>query len=116
MSEQLPPETPTPAPTGDKKGIAVASLVIGILGLCFPWIPYAGLLGIIGSIVGLILGIKGLKTSGKGMAIAGIVLAVVSFLLWIIALFTVQGIAILLLLGPAIGDVFSQINSSLVSP
>lgn len=116
MSEQFAPVTPTPAPESGKKGMAIASLVIGIIGLCFPWIPYAGLLGIVGSIVGLVLGIKGLKTSGKGMAIAGIVLAVVSFLLWLIALFTVQGIAVLLLFGPAIGDVFSQINSSLVSP
>jgi hypothetical protein len=73
-----PARTPyRPQPVGDlKKGMAVTSLVLGVLGL-----PTVALL-FIGGIVGLILGIMALVRAngephvygGRGMAIAGIVL------------------------------------------
>ena len=58
-------------------GFATASLILGILSLCF---------GLITGVVGVILGFVGLsKRSGKGMAIAGLVLSFVGIALQIIA-------------------------------
>lgn len=56
----------------NKKGMAIASLVLGIVGLIAWIIP---LFGFPIAIIGLVLGIIGIKKGGKGMAIAGIVLA-----------------------------------------
>jgi hypothetical protein len=66
-----------------RNGLAVASLVLGIIS-----IPTLGLLGV-GAIVALVLGVIALKRikkepavyGGRGMAIAGIITSVVSFLL-----------------------------------
>src|SRR6185295_14038416 len=66
-----------------RRGLAIASLVLGILGL-----PTIGLLGV-GAMVGIILGVIALvkasrapaEYGGRGMAVAGIALAVVSILL-----------------------------------
>jgi type IV pilus assembly protein PilA len=74
-----PPPPPPPRPQAygaPKKGMAITSLVLGILG-----VPTAGCLGI-GALVGIVLGILALMKAnanpqeygGKGMAIAGIVL------------------------------------------
>ena len=80
MSEQLPPVS-SPAPTGDKKGLAIASLVLGILSLCGSGFLFCG--GIL-SIIGIVLGILGINTKGKAMAIAGIVLSAIGLLLAIV--------------------------------
>jgi len=66
-----------------RRGFAIASLVLGILGL-----PTIGLFGI-GAMVGIILGVIALvkagrapaEYGGRGMAVAGIALAVISILL-----------------------------------
>jgi type II secretory pathway pseudopilin PulG len=66
-----------------RRGFAIASLVLGILGL-----PTIGLLGI-GAMAGIILGVIALvkasrapaEYGGRGMAVAGIALAVISILL-----------------------------------
>jgi hypothetical protein len=53
-------------------GLAVASLVLGILSLLFVWIPLVGMISWVLSIVGLVLGLIGLgKPEGRGLAIAG---------------------------------------------
>jgi len=73
-----PPQPPTDAkPPG--KGLAVASLVLGILGPCT--------LGL-GSLIGIILGIVALvkisnagAASGKGLAVAGLVVSGITLLL-----------------------------------
>jgi hypothetical protein len=65
-------------------GLAIASLVAGMLGLCT-----AGL----ASIVGLILGITALKRigrsggalRGRGLAIAGLIVSICTLLLWVLA-------------------------------
>jgi len=62
---------PPPASEPDHKGLAIASLVVGILGICAWIIP---LCGFPMSIASLILGFFGLKSSSKGLAIAGLVL------------------------------------------
>ena len=66
-----------------RRGFAIASLVLGILGL-----PTIGLLGI-GAMAGIVLGVIALvkagrapaEYGGRGMAVAGIALAVISILL-----------------------------------
>lgn len=66
-----------------KRGLAITSLVLGILGL-----PTLGLLGV-GAILGIILGVVALVKAnkepavygGKGLAIAGIVTSAVSFIM-----------------------------------
>ena len=94
MTEQMqtPVNTPTgaPAATGGGKGLAIASLVLGILSLCASAAWWCG--GPI-SIVGLVLGALGLKTSGKGMAIAGMVLSVIGLLLVVIFRVLFRGLA-----------------------
>ena len=70
----------TPAPAPKTSGLAIASLILGIVGPCT-----VGL----GSIIGLILGIVGLvkigksagATGGRGLAIAGIVVSGLGILL-----------------------------------
>lgn len=66
------PAVPAPsAITNDRSGLAIASLVIGILSLCGWFIPICGLIFVV---VGLILGFMGLQSKQRGLAIAGIVL------------------------------------------
>lgn len=53
-------------------GLAVASLVLGILSILFVWIPFIGLVSWILAPIGLVLGLVALnKPFGRGMAIAG---------------------------------------------
>jgi hypothetical protein len=80
MAEQVQPPASTPGTNGGK-GLAIASLVLGILSLCASAAWWCG--GPI-SIVGLVLGALGVKSRGKGMAIAGIILSVVGLLLLVI--------------------------------
>jgi hypothetical protein len=96
-----------PLPTS---GLAIASLVSGIIG----WI----LLPILGSIVAIVLGNSARKETratppragGDGLATAGIILGWVQVGLLASA---VCIIAVLMMLGPMIGNTFSTINSSL---
>jgi hypothetical protein len=62
-------------------GKAIASMVLGIIGLIAWFIP---LFGAPITIVGLILGIKGLKSSNRGMAIAGVVMCIIGLVATII--------------------------------
>jgi hypothetical protein len=105
MSEQLPPVSepiPVPAPTGDKKGLAIASLILGILSLCASLGWWCG--GPI-SIVGLVLGFLGVKSSGKGMAIAGMILSAIGVLLTIV----------FVIISSVSGPIFQQIQSQLMN-
>jgi len=65
------------APVVDRKGNAVASLVLSILSIPASTIP---ILGIILGIIGLITGILGIKSSRKAMAIIGIILSTIGIL------------------------------------
>lgn len=82
---QLPPEIPAENPPFEQpsapkpgKGLAIAALILGLVGL----IPVIGALP---ALVGIILGIVALaaKKPGKGMAITGIVAGVLGVLLGI---------------------------------
>jgi len=98
-----PAPTPKPEPTpaintvSQTNGIAVASMVVGIISLLFSWIPIIGLIGFIGGIVAIILGIIALKkAAGKGLSIAGIVTGAMSVLCsLVIAFFIFAGIALI---------------------
>ena len=75
MSEQPPPHyVPAyssnlpPAPGG---GMAIASLVLGIVGLMAWFCP---IIGLAVNITGLVLGCKSLRSPNRGMAIAGVVM------------------------------------------
>lgn len=59
----------------DRKGMAVASLVLGIISVVLFCVWY---LSLPCAVVGLILGILSLKSSGRGMAIAGLVLSIIA--------------------------------------
>ena len=71
-----------------RKGFAIASLVMGILGLvgtCCSMMTF-GVLNLLLGIVGLIFGILGLKSQSKGIAIAGIVMAALNLIIGILLL------------------------------
>lgn len=74
--------------SGARKGFAIASLVLGIVGLILTCCSLAtyGALSILFGIMGLIFGILGLKSQGKGMAIAGIVMACLNLVIGILLL------------------------------
>jgi hypothetical protein len=68
------------------KGLAVASLVLGIIGILTSWFGLGGILGIIGLVLGLVAigkARKG-KAGGKGVAIAGTVLSGLAIALTIV--------------------------------
>jgi RNA polymerase subunit RPABC4/transcription elongation factor Spt4 len=67
--------------TGDKKGPAIAALVLGINSLWAFLFPF---LGFPVSVVGVIMGIVGYKSSKRGMALAGIILSIIGFVATII--------------------------------
>lgn len=63
---------------GEKKGLAIASLVLGIVSVVFMCLWY---IGIPCAILGLVFGILSNKAKKNGMATAGIVLSIIGFLL-----------------------------------
>ena len=73
---------------GGSKALAITSLILGICGIVFCWIPVFGLLI---AVAGLIVGIFALKNpNGKGMGITGFVLSIVGIVIglsYTIALF-----------------------------
>lgn len=89
MASQFPPDQapfpPDPFPGDDpgqpakqpSSGLAVTSLVIGIIGFGAWCLPICGLPLSIG---GLITGIMGMKSPGRGMAIAGVILNVLGLI------------------------------------
>jgi hypothetical protein len=108
MSVQLPPTSvpvSSPAPAGDKKGLAITSLVLGILSLCASVGWFCG--GPI-SVVGLVLGFLGRKSSGKGLATAGIILSAVGLLLTVIFI-----ILSMIFRGPILNNIYNQIYNQI---
>lgn len=70
----------SPGAPDDKRGWAIASLVLGILSVVLCCAPF---LTIPCGIAGIVTGILGSRSSGQGMAAAGIVLSIVGVVLGI---------------------------------
>lgn len=72
----------------ESKGMAIGSMVCGILSLvlcCIPYLPY--LLAIVGMVLGIMVLVG--KKPGKGMAIAGIVCSAICLVLAIIGIIAI---------------------------
>ena len=65
----------------DRKGFAVASMVLGIIALVLFWIFY---FSIPCAILAIIFGILSIKSSRKGMSIAGITTGAIGFVLMVL--------------------------------
>jgi len=95
---QPPPPPPVRMASGQKQGLAIASLVLGIFSITVGWCCSIGLLsapvGIVLSIVSLVQ-IKNdpVRNTGKPLSIIGLVLSSVYVLFWFI-IFMVYGMAI----------------------
>jgi hypothetical protein len=126
MSEAPQPPAPQPAaPVGGPpaanpgKGLGIAGMILGIIGLVLLCVWY---IGVPCAIVGLILSIMGRKKSKAanaptGMATAGMVLSLIA--LGILILFALVGAAILAALGIGAATVASQMPNqpgTLVDP
>lgn len=92
-----------PAPGGDVRGLAIASLVLGIAGLVFSLVCWP--IGIVCALIGLPLGGVALTRiskgeadpSSRGMALAGVILSGIAVALAMVALIW-------------LGAVFSELN------
>jgi hypothetical protein len=89
---------------GDKNGMAIASLILGLLGLALLWVPYFAfvlpLLAVIFGVVGLAQATADDRLdSGRGMAIAGIVFGLI-------------GLAVAALILSVFGCVFDWVRST----
>ena len=73
------PVAPAPADGGNRRIMAIGSLVLGVINLCAWFLPICGVpLGI----AGVVLGYLGMKdTSQRNLAIAGMVLSAIGILL-----------------------------------
>jgi hypothetical protein len=128
METPLPPVEPAISKNNQMALIAgilgLGSIAVALLGLLVSLVlPAAFLifcgLGLLMDLVALVLGIIGLvqlknhpEQKGKGLAITGTVFGGLAVIL--LCLSPVLVISILTLLGPVIGNVFSQVNNNLV--
>lgn len=88
QQQPIPPQYQPPmqpAQPKDKKGMAIGSLILGIVSIVFGCIPF------VPSIIGIILGALSTKSSGKTMAIIGIVLSGIGILVSIFWIFVWVG-------------------------
>ena len=70
-------QNPVAEPVKDKSSLAIASLILGIIG------PFAAIIAIFGyacGILALVFGVKSLKSSKRGFAIAGIILGTIALI------------------------------------
>lgn len=59
------------------KGIATASLVLGIVGVATCWFGFLSILGFACSIIGIVLAVKARKVAKTSMSTAGLVLSII---------------------------------------
>lgn len=99
------PWSPPPQPPQDKgAGLAIASLVLGIIAVLLSWIPIVNYLAVILGVVGLVLGVIGIFKSRRTMSIVG---AVLSFLAIVVSIIAFASFA------TSVEDAVDDINSSL---
>jgi hypothetical protein len=69
-------------------GLAVAAMIFGILSLLVSWVPFVGLLGVVGGALALVLGLLGRGrakkvANGAGLAVTGIITGLLAVLVGI---------------------------------
>ena len=107
-----------PQPTN---GLAIAGLVLGLVGIVFTFIPVVALswVGLICAIVGLVLSIKAQKDSvamtgqKNGMATAGFILSIISLVIAVIGI--IVAIAAVACITTAVGVGAGELNDLLNS-
>ena len=78
-AQGMPQQTPPGPAPAQSNGLAIAGLVVAIVGLLMCWVTF---LGLIVSVGGLVLSIMGMKKAssvggaGKGAAVGGLVVAI----------------------------------------
>ncbi len=77
QGQQAPMYGTMPDGTKDRKGFAIAGMVLGIVSIPCGCLAYFAFLP---GLLGVIFGALGIKSSGKGMAIVGIVLGAIGIL------------------------------------
>jgi hypothetical protein len=83
------PYPPLPQPPQQRgSGLAIASLVLGILAVLLSWIPVVNVLALVVGVVGLVLGAIGIARSRRTMSIVGVVLSSLAVVVSIITLAT----------------------------
>ena len=103
------PAPSSPSTSGNEQVMAIASIVFGVIGLCAGL--FVGLCAAPFPILGLILSYLALKDPNqKTLAIIGMALSGLSFLVVCVLVLIMGG---LMVLGPVVGNVFSDINQSL---
>ena len=88
-------------PVGEKKGLSIASMVLGIVAVVFTCIWW---ISIPCSILAIIFGIIGKKKGGKGMAKAGFILGIIAIALYV--LLVILGVGAAAGLASAMGDMY----------
>lgn len=80
--------TATPSPVPQGKGMAIASMVLGIVAVLFSFIPVVNLLSFLLGIAAVVFGIIALKknSASKGMSITGIITGAVSLFIAMLVL------------------------------
>jgi uncharacterized membrane protein len=94
-SAPAPPPNQPAGSLGSASGLAIASMVLGIVGIVFAFLCYP--IGFVLAIVGLPLGGVALskinkgtvKPDGKGQAITGVVLSIITLAIALIMMFVV---------------------------
>lgn len=96
--------TPYNANPSDKKGMAIASMILGIVSVCICCFWY---IAIFTAIIGLVLGIVSMKKNegGRGMAIAGIITSIVAIAAIIFVI-----IYVFVILGTASSSIYDYYN------
>jgi hypothetical protein len=73
---------PVPVTSAPGDGMALTSMILGIVAAAIGWVPLCGIVALAPAIVGVVLGALGLKSERRrGMAIAGIILSVIGIVL-----------------------------------
>ena len=91
--------------TAKKSGLGIASLVLGIIGVCTAFIPIINNVSFVLGIIGAVLGAISLaKKTSKGQAIAGVVLCVLAIVITINSQKT---------LSDTIDNVANEVNSTI---
>ena len=97
--QNVNPQVQSQAPTSERKGFNISSMVLGIISIVTLCIWYASLPS---SILAIIFSVAGRKDAGRGMGIAGMVLGIIALALYVIIL--VLGIIGISVLGDAISN------------